>query len=84
MVDAFRPSRQEACNVLDGGLIGFEQKSLFSDGLFNKAIPEIFDKFNISTFPNLTNNESPSDVITIWSDRMFILKVELLRYTSHF
>lgn len=84
MVDAFRPSRQEACNVLDGRLIGFEQKSLFSDSLLNKVIPENFDKFNISTFPSLTNNDSPSDVITIWSDRMFILKVELLRYASHF
>jgi hypothetical protein len=40
MVDAFRSSRKEASNVLDGRLIGFEQKSLFSDGLLNKVISE--------------------------------------------
>jgi len=58
MVDAFRPSRQEACNVLDGRLIGFEQKFLFSDGLLNKVIPENFGKSNISTFPGLTSDDS--------------------------
>lgn len=83
MVDAFRSSRQEASNVLNGRMIGFEQKSLFSEGLLNKVIPEKFDMFDISIFPGLTNNDSPSDIITIWNDRMFTLQVELLRYTLH-